>query len=179
MTESTNLNTMNFRDLVAELENQGQLREISKPVDIRQIATLVDQSETALKFTNVIGYDMAVVSGVINSRDRLATAMACDFSEIEALLRRGLDRPIKPVTVDAEGLHDVIQVGDEVDMFNLPVPVFAILDGGPMITAGVILAHDEEFGFNAGVYRLLVKYRNTTCIDIDTPNKLRKFAEKA
>jgi 2,5-furandicarboxylate decarboxylase 1 len=47
------------------------------------------------------------------------------------------------------------------------------------ITAGVILAHDEEVGFNAGVYRLLVKDRNTTGIDIVTPNNLRKFADKA
>ena len=41
-----------------------------------------------------------------------------------------------------------------------------------MITAGVIIAHDEEFGYNAGVYRLLVKDRNTTGIDIVTPKQV-------
>jgi len=170
---------MNFRELLVELERLGQLRKVTKPVDIRHIATLVDQSDTALLFTNVKGYDMPVVSGVMNSRERLATAMGCDFADIEALLRRGLDRPIEPEGVSAEGLHEVVQVGDEVDLFNLPVPIFGTLDGGPMITAGVILAYDEEIGFNAGVYRLLVKDKNTTGIDIVTPNNLRKFAEKA
>ncbi len=168
-----------LRDTLAALEAGGALRRISKPTDIRHIATLVDQSETALLFTNVLGYDIPVVSGVMNSRERLAIAMGCDFSEIEALVRRGLDQPIAPVTIDAKGLHETVQTGDEVDLFNLPVPIFGLLDGGPMITAGTILAYDEEFGFNAGVYRLLIKDRNTTGIDIVTPNNLRKFAEKA
>ena len=168
-----------LRDVLPDLEAAGQLRRITQATDIRHIATLVDQSETALLFTNVIGYDMPVISGVMNSRERLAVTMGCDFAEIEALLRRGLATPIPPETISADGLHDVIQEGDEVDLFNLPVPIFGTLDGGPMITAGVIIAHDDEFGFNAGVYRCLVKDRNTTGIDIVTPNNLRKFAEKA
>jgi len=116
---------------------------------------------------------------VMNSRERLGFAMGCDFAQIEAQLRRGLANPIQPETVSADGLHDVVMEGDDVDLFALPVPIFGTLDGGPMITAGVIIAHDEEFGHNAGVYRLLVKDRNTTGIDIVTPNNLRKFAEKA
>ncbi len=176
---SARRNLGSLREILGELEAGGELRRISKPTDIRHIASLVGQSETALLFTNVLGYDIPVVSGIMNSRTRLAIAMGCEFGGIEALLRRGLDRPIPPVTIDAEGLHETVQVGDAVDLFNLPVPIFASLDGGPMITAGVILAHDEEFGYNAGVYRLLIKDRNTTGIDIVTPNNLRKFADKA
>ncbi|MFP6732733.1 MAG: UbiD family decarboxylase [Rhodospirillales bacterium] len=168
-----------LRDILPDLEAAGELRRISKPTDIRHISTLVDQSETALLFTNVLGYDMPVISGVMNSRERLGVAMGCDFAEIEAQLRRGLAAPIAPESVAADGLHDVISEGNDVDLFGLPVPIFGTLDGGPMITAGVIIAHDEEFGYNAGVYRLLVKDRNTTGIDIVTPNNLRKFAEKA
>ena len=168
-----------LRDVIGKLKNAGELREISKPTDIRHIATLVDQSETALLFTNVLGYDMPVISGVMNARERLAIAMGCDFADIEGLLRNGLDRPLPAETISAEGLHEVVQTGGEVDLFKLPVPLFSMLDGGPMITAGVILAYDGEFGFNAGVYRCLIKDRNTTGIDIVTPNNLRKFAEKA
>jgi len=47
-----------------------------------------------------------------------------------------------------------------------PVPVFSIMDGGPMITAGVVIAEDPEFGINAGIYRLMLKERNITGIDI-------------
>lgn len=168
-----------FREFVADLRAAGQLREITKPVDIRHIAALVDQSETALMFSNVIGYDMPVISGLTNSRDRLAIAMDCEFSEIEGKLRQGIDRPIEPKIVNSGGSREVLVEGDDVDLYNLPVPLFSIRDGGPMITAGITLAEDPELGLNAGIYRLLVKDRNTTGIDIVTPNNLRKLAEKA
>ena len=48
-----------------------------------------------------------------------------------------------------------------------------------MITAGVVIAEDPEFGMNAGMYRMMLKERNITGIDIVTPNNLRKFAERA
>lgn len=168
-----------FRQLLDDLRAAGELVEISKPVDIRYIAALVDQAETALLFTNVIGYDMPVVSGVLNSRERLSIAMDCPFDEIEARVRRGLDRPVDPKTVNVGPAREVIQEGDDVDLFRLPIPLFSVLDGGPMITAGITLAQDEEHGLNAGIYRFLVKDRNTTGIDIVTPNNMRNFAEKA
>ena len=73
----------NFRGLLDDLKAAGELVEISKPVDIRHIAALVDQSDKGLLFTNVNGYDMPVVSGVINSRERLSISMGCEFGEIE------------------------------------------------------------------------------------------------
>ena len=48
-----------------------------------------------------------------------------------------------------------------------------------MITGGVVIAEDPEFGINAGIYRLMLKERNITGIDIVTPNNMRKFAERA
>ena len=171
--------TATFRQLLDDLRAADELIEITKPVDIRYIAALVDQSDKALLFTNVIGYDMPVVSGVLNSRERLSIAMDCPFGEIEARVRRGLDRPIETKTVNSGPVRETVQEGDEVDLFRLPIPLFSVHDGGPMITAGITLAMDDEHGLNAGIYRFLVKDRNTTGIDIVTPNNLRKFAEKA
>ena len=45
--------TASFRQLLNDLRTAGELVEIEKPVDIRYIAALVDQSETALLFKNV------------------------------------------------------------------------------------------------------------------------------
>ncbi|MBM3485299.1 MAG: UbiD family decarboxylase [Alphaproteobacteria bacterium] len=168
-----------FRGLLDDLRKAGELVEIGKPVDIRYIATLVDQSDKALMFTNVIGYDMPVVSGITNSRNRLAIAMGCKFDEIEGKLRAGLDRPIEPKMVNSGPAREVLIEGDDVDLYKLPVPLFSVLDGGPMITAGVILSKDPEHGLNAGIYRLLVKEKNLTGIDIVTPNNLHKFAQAA
>ena len=51
----------NFRQFLDRLRQNGELVDLHQAVDIRHIATLVDQSKTALFFHEVIGYDMPVV----------------------------------------------------------------------------------------------------------------------
>jgi len=51
-----------FRDYINILRKNDELLEIAKPVDLRNVAALVGQSEKALLFKNVIGYSMPVVS---------------------------------------------------------------------------------------------------------------------
>ena len=67
-------------------------------------------------------------------------------------------------------------MGDDVDLFKLPIPMSSIYDGGPMITAGVVIARDPELGMNSGIYRFIVKEKSLTGIDIVTPNNMRLFA---
>ena len=58
----------NFRQFLDRLRQAGELVDLHQAVDIRHIATLVDQAKTALYFHNVIGYDVPVVSGIIRSQ---------------------------------------------------------------------------------------------------------------
>lgn len=170
---------VNFRDLLDRLREAGELIEVKRPVDIRHIAALVDQGKKALLFRSVIGYDLPVLSGLTNSRERIAIAMGCPYGETEAKLRHGLDHPIEPALVKSGPAREIVRLGKDVDLFELPIPLFSLRDGGPMITAGVTLARDPEYGLNAGIYRFQVTERNLTGIDIVTPNNLRKFAERA
>src|SRR5204863_11382 len=57
----------NFRQFLDRLRQTGELVDLHQAVDIRHIATLVDQAKTALYFHKVIGYDMPVVSGLIGT----------------------------------------------------------------------------------------------------------------
>jgi 2,5-furandicarboxylate decarboxylase 1 len=68
---------MGFRDAIAAQRAAGQLVEIDRPVDIRYLGTLIEESDTALQFNNVAGYDIPVVSGVMNNRDRMGMAYGC------------------------------------------------------------------------------------------------------
>jgi 2,5-furandicarboxylate decarboxylase 1 len=87
----------NFRQFLDRLRQTGDLVDLHQPVDIRHIATLVDQAKTALFFHNVIGYDMPVVSGIIRSRERAIMALGCEtYREIEDKLQQAIDRPIPP-----------------------------------------------------------------------------------
>src|SRR5438105_4166011 len=67
----------NFRQFIDRLREAKELVDLRQPVDIRHIATLVDQSDKALLFHDVIGYDMPVVSGIIRTRERSIMGMGC------------------------------------------------------------------------------------------------------
>lgn len=168
-----------FRDYVNTLRKNDELLEIEKPVDLRNLAALVAQSEKALLFKNLIGYSMPVVSGLLQSRNRIALGMGVEYGQIADKLGKAMDHPIKPKRIANAPVKEVIHTGKKVNLYDLPVPVFSIMDGGPMITGGVVIAEDPEFGINAGIYRLMLKERNITGIDIVTPNNMRKFAERA
>jgi 2,5-furandicarboxylate decarboxylase 1 len=169
-----------FRGFLDRLRGAGQLADLHQPVDIRHIATLVDQSDQALMFHNVIGYDLPVVSGIIRTQERATMSVGCaSYGEIEHKLAAAIAKPIPPKRVNGSPTREVVEVGDEVDLFKLPIPMSSIYDGGPMITAGVVIAKDPELGWNSGIYRFIVKEKNLTGIDIVTPNNMRLFAERA
>ena len=169
-----------FRQFLDRLRRTGDLVDLHQPIDIRHIATLVDQSDRALYFHNVIGYDVPVVSGIIRSRERAMMALGCEtYREIEDKLKHAIDHPIPPRYVQGSPTREVVLQGDDVDLYKLPIPMSSIYDGGPMITAGVVIARDPELGFNSGIYRFIVKERNLTGIDIVTPNNMRLFAQRA
>ncbi len=170
----------NFRQFLDRLRQSGELVDLHQPVDIRHIATLVDQAETALYFHNVIGYDIPVVSGLIRTRERSMMALGCEtYREIEDKLTQALNHPIPPKYVKTSPAREVVVAGEEVDLYKLPIPMSSIFDGGPMITAGVVIARDPELGINSGIYRFIVKEKNLTGIDIVTPNNMRLFAQRA
>ena len=169
-----------FRQFLDRLRQAGELVDLHQPVDIRHIATLVDQAKTALLFHKVIGYDMPVVSGIIRSRERAIMSMGCKtYREIEDRLQNALNNPIPSKLVKTSPADDTFITGDDVDLYKLPIPMSSIYDGGPMITAGIAIARDPEFGLNSGIYRFIVKERNLTGIDIVTPNNMRMFAQRA
>src|SRR3954466_6635150 len=99
----------NFRQFLNRLREANELIDLHQPVDIRHIATLVDQSDKALFFHDVIGYDMPVVSGIIRTRERSIMGMGCrEYGEIEQKLRQGIDHPIAPRYVETARHKQVI-----------------------------------------------------------------------
>ncbi|MBI2359250.1 MAG: UbiD family decarboxylase [Deltaproteobacteria bacterium] len=170
---------VDFRAYLQVLRQHDELLEISAAVDLRDLAAVVAQSEKALLFRRVSGYSMPVVSGLLQSRTRLSLGMEVAYERIEGKLRRAMDNPIEPQKASEAPVKEVVVTGEKVDLYQLPVPIFSVLDGGPMITGAVVIAEDPEYGMNAGMYRLMLKEKNLTGIDIVTPNNLRKFTERA
>jgi 2,5-furandicarboxylate decarboxylase 1 len=149
-------------------------------VDIRHIATLVDQAETALHFHDVIGYDMPVVSGLIRTRERAIVSMGCaTYGEIEEKLQRGIDRRCRRNTWRTAPHKQVMQTGTTVDLFRLPVPMSSDLRRRPDDHGGRHHRARSGVRHQFRIYRFMVKEKNLTGIDIVTPNNMRLFAQRA
>ena len=101
----------NFRQFLDRLRQTGELVDLHQPVDIRHIATLVDQAKTALYFHRVIGYDIPVVSGLIRSRERAIMSLGCEtYREIEDKLTQAIANPIPPKYVKTSPTREVVMI---------------------------------------------------------------------
>src|SRR5205085_9269859 len=94
-------------------------------------------------------------------------------------LQQAINQPIPPKLVKSSPTREDVLLGDDVDLYKLPIPMSSIYDGGPMISAGVVITRDPELGLNSGIYRFIVKDKALTGIDIVTPNNMRLFAQHA
>src|SRR5687767_13545107 len=102
----------NFRQFLDRLRQEGELVDLHQAVDIRHIATLVDQARTALYFHNVIGYDVPVVSGINRTKERAIMALGCEtFREIEDKLSAAIAKPIPPRHVQGSATREVVLTG--------------------------------------------------------------------
>ena len=116
---------VSFREYLQVLRENDELLEISQPIDLRNIAALVPQSDKALIFTNPVGYSLPVVSGLLQSRNRLALAMGVPYEKIQEKLQRAMERPIEPNLIQDGPVKEVVLQKGDVDLYQLPVPIFS------------------------------------------------------
>src|SRR4029077_12758809 len=72
-----------------------------------------------------------------------------------------LDHLMAPKLTANAPCKDVIIKGQDVDLNQLPVPIFSERDPAPFITLGLCISRDlKSGGKNTSIYRLQVKGRN-------------------
>ncbi|MDO5849820.1 MAG: UbiD family decarboxylase [Methanobacteriaceae archaeon] len=125
---------------------------------------------------NIEGYDIPVVSGICNTREKIAKSLNCEVSEITAKVIDGMNNPI-PVT-------NFIDLKDEyttkrANLDKIPILTHYKRDGGAYITAGVVFAKDPETGVqNASIHRMMVIDKNHLAIRL-VPRNLYTYFHKA
>ena len=166
-----------FRDFLAELDVAGELQSLKKPVDVRDVSGLIEQSPKALMFDVLKDYPgWRLAGGLITSRKRLALAMGTTENDIPTRLERGLKNPIPPVMVDKAPCQEVVQLSPDLSL--LPYPLMHVLDGGPYISATFVVSKDPEYGRNVGSYRLMYRTPTETGIDLVSPSDMRLYYQR-
>lgn len=183
---------MPYRDLreyLQRLTEMGKLKVIDRPVDkdweIAAVSRVAFQSipepeRPALMFSNVKGYDVPVVLGVLGgSRSIYAAALGTEVERIQETWSRAQREPIAPKVVDWGPVKENVLKGEEVDVFRLPVPVWTVEhDPAPYLTAPFVFTRDPQTGVqNVGTYRVMLKDRNRLGVWINFVQHGRKHVE--
>jgi len=104
---------------------------------------------------NIKESEMKVVSGICNTREKIARALNTSVAGITQKIMDATNNPL-PIT-DYRDVQDCFDVSQSADLTKLPVLTYYQRDAGPYITSGVIIAQDPETGVrNASIHRMLL-----------------------
>ena len=174
-----------LRSFLTALEENSRLLTVNKGVDLVHeigsvIATAESESGKGVFFKNVNGSEFSLAGGMLASMDNVAVALGVEKAGITDYLSEKLDSLIPPVIVEDGPVHENVLLGDDIDMAKVPVPTHAPLDGGPIITGGVIHSKSIHGGRqNLSFQRMHVKGRDKVSIMINDWRHLKEFLDEA
>jgi len=144
-----------FRELLQWLEQRGDLAQVMRGVDPRHELTAVMRTmqkgpNRALMFRNVRGTNLPVVTNVFGFRRAVAASLGLDESELLRTLVAREGQRLPTQRVESAPVQELVKTSSLDVERDLPQVVFAELDGGAYITAGVLIAPHPVTGvYNA------------------------------
>ncbi|MFC1968085.1 UbiD family decarboxylase [Chloroflexota bacterium] len=161
-----------LREFIQRVEQEGELAHIKAEVDIEYEIGAVchkaffsegdPEKRKALIFERPKGYEIPLAVNLLGTRKRMCMALETTPESFHRDWLERSARPIKPVIVDWGPCKENIFVGDEVNLFKFPIPIWNEKDGGPYITLPCWISKDPETGWrNSGMYRTQVHDKRT------------------
>ncbi|HTI52871.1 MAG TPA: UbiD family decarboxylase, partial [Verrucomicrobiae bacterium] len=176
-----------IRGFVSTLERAypDAVVRIAEPVDqAYQMQALALELERrrrfpVLFFEQVRGHTIPVVSNVMASRRGLATALGVGEAALPETYAARLKEPVKPVVLDRAPFRVDVRRGEAVDLGSLPIPTYFPGDGGPYLTAGLLIARDPATGVaTAGFHRFQVKGPNRLGVSLHSRRRMYEFQQR-
>ncbi|HEX2229216.1 MAG TPA: UbiD family decarboxylase [Candidatus Binatia bacterium] len=157
-----------MRTWISQLDNEGLLARITKPVDPRtQMGALLWQArDRGLLFENLPGYPGWRCLGQAPGDVTLApTAFGTSRDEMVPEFVRRTEKLGKTRLVETGPVQQKIMTGEDVDITRMPIHQAGIRDGGPFIGSGLMITKNPETGRrNLSFHRLQMKDAKKTGI---------------
>ena len=153
-----------LRSFISAVESKHpeEIARVIKPISPRyEITALLTQLERSKRFPllfceKVNGSDAPVVINVQASRKLMAFALECRPDELAGAFSARQNQPIAPVELSAAPVHEVLRLGDEVDLTQVPLLTHYDVNAAPYITAGIVVAADPDTGVRNTSYNRLM-----------------------
>ena len=124
---------------------------------------------------NIKGHAIPVISGICNTREKIAMSLGCKVNEISHKIIEATENPQKINNFNNLNKYN----SEKADLSKIPILTHYKRDGGAYITAGVIFARDPETGVqNASIHRMLVLGKDKLTVRI-VPRNLYTYFQKS
>lgn len=168
-----------MKEFLKVLENDFKIVEIEKEISTKYEVSkiLKEHDKEVVIFKNIKESDMGIVSGVCNTREKIAKSISATVPQITPRIMEATEKPTPFEKI--EKVSSNFKTSEEADLTKLPVPTYYKKDGGAYLTAGVVIAKDPETGVrNASIHRMLVNGKDMLGIRI-VPRNLYTYYKKA
>lgn len=168
-----------MREFLTVFEEEFNVVTIAKKISTKYEASkiLKEHDKDLVIFENVEGSDMRVISGICNTREKIARSLSVKVPEISSRIIGAMENPLEISKI--QNIKDHFDVSKEADLRELPILTYYRNDAGPYITAGVIIAKDPETGVrNASIHRMLVSAPDRLGVRI-VPRNLYTYHQRA
>ncbi|MFQ5856256.1 MAG: UbiD family decarboxylase [Anaerolineae bacterium] len=128
----------------------------------------------------VEGSDFPLVSNVLAHRPRLALALGVPEERLVEEFRTRLKSLVPPVVKRDAPFQENTFVGDKVDLCRLPILTHFEQDGGPYLTAALVVARDPCSGVSTiGYHRMQLKGPRKMGISLHSRRRMFEYFRRA
>jgi UbiD family decarboxylase len=150
---------MTFRNYIQKLTRSGEMVSITEPIHKKhEIAAVLKALEPRpVLFKNVKASDFQVIGNLFCSKAQFANYFRIQAKEINTLLTRAIKEPLPlnkiPTTNGQAPCQEIVHKNP--NLSQLPIPIHFKGDGGPYITAGVVITSHPAYGQNMDYHRCM------------------------
>jgi UbiD family decarboxylase len=158
---SNEANALNYRTFIETLQKTGEITTITKPISTEyEIASVVEaMGEKPVMFTNVKESAVAVVAGLVSSKDLIARAIGTTKDQLLPKLSAAIENPVAPKMAENAPCQEVVE--PTVDLTKLPIMRYTEKDGGKYIPSAIAIIRDPKTGArNVCFHRLMLMDKN-------------------
>lgn len=148
---------MSLRDFLGELDGAGNLTHVMRPVstlfEAAAVMKKLDPRPTLFhNLKETPGFKL--LGNLCADRKILAKALRAPEEKLLERMIYAIENPGRLEVVDDPPCQEIVI--DDPDLRKLPFLRFAEKEGGPYLTAGIVIAYDREYGYNASYHRLML-----------------------
>ncbi|OYT57045.1 MAG: hypothetical protein B6U68_02415 [Candidatus Aenigmarchaeota archaeon ex4484_14] len=144
-------------DFVKKLDADGILVKIDRPVSVEyEMASIIKKlQDRPILFTKPVlksgeHSKYPVIANLCPTRQLLCKALDIDEKNLLFKVSDAINNPSKP-TIVKENYEEI-----DTDLSRLPILTHFEKDGGPYMSASVVIANDPKYGINCSFHRMMV-----------------------